>query len=73
MTIIHDVINQELLIKPLEKRPGAFRKVIIHDDEGNPALPFPRVLDDYNKGMGGCDIHSHLINVYIISRTNYRV
>ena len=73
MTIIHDVVNQELLIKPLEKRPRAFREIIIHDDEGNPALSFSRVLDDYNKGMGGCDIHSHLISVYITSRTYYKV
>ena len=41
MITIHDVINEELLIKPLEKRPDAFNEVIIYNDKGNPALPFP--------------------------------
>ena len=73
MTTIHDVANEELLIKPIEKRPGASKEVVIYDDQGKPALPFPRVLDDYNQGMSGCDIHSHLINVYTTARTYHRV
>ena len=73
MTTVHDVTNEELLIKPLEKRPGAFKEVVIYDDEGNLALPFPKILDDYNQGMGGCDIHSYLISVYTIARTHLRV
>ena len=73
MTIIHDMIHEELLIKPIKKRSGAFKEIIIYDDEGNQALPFPQILNDYNQGMGGCDIHSQFINVYIIARTHQRV
>ena len=73
MTTIHDVVNEELLTKPLAKRPGALKEIIIHDDEDNLVLPFPRVLDDYNQGMGGCDIHSHLTSVYTTARTHYRI
>ena len=73
MTTIHDVVTEELLTKPLEKRPSALREVIIHDDEGNLALPFPQVLNDYNRGMGGCDIHSQLISVYSTVQTHLRV
>ena len=51
MIIIHDVIHEVLLIKPIKKRPGTSKKVIIYDDEGNLALPFPQVLNDYNQGM----------------------
>ena len=65
--------NEKLLIKPLEKRPGAFKEVVIYDDEGNLALPFPKVLDDYNQGISDCDIHSHLINVYTTARTHLRI
>ena len=32
MTIIHDVVNEELLTKPVEKRPGASKEIIIYDD-----------------------------------------
>ena len=73
MTTMHDVVNEELLTKPIEKRPGASKEVVIYNDEGNPVLPFPRVLDDYNQGMGGCDIHSHLISVYTTARVHLRV
>ena len=73
MIIIHDVVNEESITKPLEKRPGALKEVVIYDDKGNQALPFPRVLDDYNQGMGGYDIHSQLISIYITARTHYRV
>ena len=73
MITIHDVTNKKSLIKPLEKRPGALKEVVIHDDQGNLALPFPKVLDNYNKGMGGCNIHSHLINIHITARTHLRV
>ena len=48
MIIIHDVINEELLIKPLIKRPKALKEIIIYDDKDNLVLPFPRVLDNYN-------------------------
>ena len=67
------MVNEELLIKLIEKRPGVFKEIIIYDDEGNIALSFPKVLDDYNQGMGGCDIHSHLINAFITARTYWRV
>ena len=60
MIIIHDVVNQESLIKFIEKRPGANKEVIIYDDKGDLALSFPRVLDDYNQGMDDCNIHSQL-------------
>ena len=73
MIIIHNVINEELLTKPLIKRPKALKEIIIHDDEDNLILSFPRVLNDYNQGMGDCDIHSHLISVYITVRTHYRI
>ena len=73
MIIIHDVVNEELLIKSLIKRPRAFKEVIIHNDKDNLVLSFPRVLNDYNQGMGDCDIYSHLINVYITARTHYRI
>ena len=35
MTTIHDVIHKELLIKPIKKRSGASKEVIIYDDERN--------------------------------------
>ena len=73
MITIHDVVNEELLTKPMEKRPGASKEIIIYDDQGKSALPFPQVLDDYNQGIGGCDIHSHLINIYTTARTHYRI
>ena len=41
MTTIHDVINEEILTKPVEKRPGASKEVVIYNDNGNTALPFP--------------------------------
>ena len=73
MTTIHDVTNEKSLIKPLEKRPGALKEMAIHDDQGNLALPFLKVLDNYNKRMSGCDIYSYLINIYITARTHLKV
>ena len=73
MITIHDVINEELLTKPMEKRPGASKEIIIYDNQGKPILSFPQILDDYNQGMGGYDIHSHLTNIYTTARTHYRV
>ena len=32
MIIIHDVINEELLTKLIEKRPGASKEIIIYED-----------------------------------------
>ena len=73
MTTIHDVIHEALLTKPIKKRPGASKEVIIHDDEGNLALPFPQVLNDYNQGMGDYNVHSQLISVYTTTRIYQRV
>ena len=73
MTIVHDVTNEKLLIKSLKKRPGAFKEVVIYDNEENLALPFPKILNDYNQGMGGCDIHSYLISVYTTARIHLRI
>ena len=60
MITIHDVVNQESLIKFIEKHPGANKEVVIYDDKGDLALSFPRVLNDYNQGIDGCNIHSQL-------------
>ena len=73
MTTIHDVIHEALLIKPIKKRPGASKEIIIHNDEGNLALPFPQVLNDYNQGIGDCDVHSQFISVYTTARTHQRI
>ena len=73
MITIHDVIHEVFLTKPIKKRPGAFKEVIIYDDEGNLILPFPQVLNNYNQGMDGCEVHSQLINVYTTARIYQRV
>ena len=73
MTTIYDVINEKLLIKAIEKRPGAFKEIFIYDNEGNTILPFPQVLDDYNQGIDDCDVHSHLTNVFTTARAYWRI
>ena len=73
MITIHDVINEELLIKPLEKRPGVSNEIIIYNDKENPVLSFPQVLNDYNKGISDYNIYSQLISVYITAQTHLRI